>query len=162
MSAELSAEISALKQAARQREETGFTTMSVQTLDLRSEDKNPWATVSTSVVGSGALYGTYIVAYSGAKELRGVSVWDLDVPVRQPQLIRSDTFLVRREGNAASVSGGEVVFADFGGRSERGVIVVDVPRKVISSEQVSFYTANLKRKTPRVVLGGRNRDEGSD
>lgn len=36
----------------------------------------------------------------------------------------------------------------------RSPTIIRVPRKVLFSEQVSFRTAELRRKTPRVILGG--------
>lgn len=158
MKAELE-EVSALKQAAHQREETGFITMPLAAPALRAEERDAWATANTTLVSSGGLQGSYVVAYG--EELRGASIWDFDAPVRQPHLVRSDNFLVRFERNTATVGGGgDVIFADFGVAPRRGVTVVRVPRKVLFSQEVSFFTNQLKRKAPKVILAGRRRGEG--
>ena len=74
-------------------------------------------------------------------------------------MFRSEYPVVRRQMNAATMSGASIFVISFDGENQRGMVVLNMPRKSIHSQAVSFYTAKLKRKSPRIILGGRAHGE---
>jgi hypothetical protein len=148
----------ALKQEALQREEAGFTTTRPHPLGLFLGE-TPWATANRSVVGSIASVGSYVVGYSRPALHRGTGEWDIDYSVYQPPVVRSDNFFVQMLHDASTMGGGAVLYVDFGDFHQRGVVALNLPRKKIHSVEITFSTAQLKRKTPRVILGGRDHGE---
>jgi hypothetical protein len=151
----MSAVFDTLKQEAREREETGFITMRPDHFGQTFEGGELSATLNRAVVSSGAALDSIIVAYRAGKAHRVESMW-WDVEVDPPYVWRSDTFFVRLQGDAATMGGGAVLVGDFEAAHERGTFILKLPRKTIHSEQVSFYTSKLKRKAPRLILGGRD------
>jgi hypothetical protein len=157
----MSAVFDTLKQEAREREETGFTTMRADHFGQAFAGGDLSATVNRAVVSSGAAAGSIVVAYAAGKGHRGESMW-WDVEVDRPFLVRSNDFFVRVQDNTATMGGGAVLIGEFEAAvHERGTFILKLPRKTIHSGQVSFYTSQLKRKAPRVILGGRDHDENA-
>lgn len=158
----MSAVYDTLKQEALEREESGFTTMRPKPAGFLPGLGDTWTTVNRTMVGSGTavVSGSYVIAYDDQKTVRGSTVWDWEgADARRPGIVRSDNFLVLLDLNASTMDVGEVVVVDFSGSTERGVISLKMPRKTIKSFSVSFQIAQLKRKTPRVILGGRTNGE---
>lgn len=155
----MSAVFDTLRQEALEREETGFTTMRAQPFGFFVEPGDFWSTANQTLVTSTASMGSYVVAYSAPKlnRIASMSNWDVDTGLLG--VVRSDSFFVRRHANTATMSGGAVLLIAFGPSQERGVIVLNMPRKKIHTQTVSFFTAQLKRKVPHVILGGRTHGE---
>ena len=152
----MSAVFDALKQEALKREEAGFTTTRVQPFGYFSGEDS-WATANCTIVGSTASVGPVFVAYA-APVATGWSTWEGDVDLGDVSLVRSDTFFAPIQKGSSTMGSGSVLFVDFG-IGQRGVVALDLPRKTIYSEEVTFYTANLKRKTPSAIIGGRDYGE---
>jgi len=148
-----------LTEEAREREEGGFTTMRPTPIALLIGAEEPWSTANDAVVGSGAALGSIVVAYGAPRISRGTSMWGSENNQRQAQIVRSHSYLIELQGNTATMAGGSLFQLDTQFEPERGVVVLKMPRKIIHSEHVSFFMSNLKRKTPRIVFGGRGEDE---
>lgn len=155
----MSAVLETFRQDALEREQSGFATMQTHPLGFFVQSGDLWSTANQTVVVSDTTSGSYVVAYEAphVDYMATIAPWNIDV--RKAGIVRSDSFLVRRQANTATMSGGQVLVISFGDIHERGVIALEIPRKMVHSQVVSFNTAQLKRKTPSVMLGGRTYGE---
>ena len=152
----MSAVFDALKQKALLRNEEGFTTTSGQSLGVFPGD-DPWLTANTTMIGSTSAVGPVFVAYA-APIAPHWTIWGAGANLAEPTIVRSDSFFVPMQNEASTMGEGSVLFVDFGD-AQRGVVALDFPRKKIYSEEITFFTAQLKRKTPSAIIGGRDYGE---
>jgi hypothetical protein len=147
----MSAVFDALRQDAVRREGAGFTTIQAQPVEYLS-GKDPRVTTTSTSVGAAVSGRAIFISYSATMGLPE------EFDLRGATLAQSEMIFVPTQKETSTMGTGSILFVNFG-NNLRGVVALDLPRKRIHSEDVTFYTAKLKRKMPTTIIGGRDYGE---